>query len=261
MNSVITFDERRLLVTDLDGTLIGGRKRGLQKLQQALEEVRESMILVYVSGQNLNEQISSIEKRQLLLPDYIISAVGTEIHRLPGEYPLDEWYRYIQAGFNREAMLTFLAEHYPQLALQPLENQTPLKVSYFWEDTTRETLDALQYDLFQAEFPCKLIYSRNVYLDIIPERAGIGPAVKFLTDSLVLSPSQVFVCGDSGNDIDLFQYGFRGIVVGNATPELKKAVELRAYFSHKSHALGLLEGLQHYKFFIQSGKPDRRDMS
>jgi glycogen debranching enzyme len=59
----------------------------------------------------------------------------------------------------------------------------------------------------------------------------------------------------------LFRYGFRGIVVGNATANLKKAVELRAYFSHRSYAAGLLEGLKHYKFFSKTAKPDRRDVA
>ena len=251
MNFVSSFDERRLLVTDLDGTLIGGSKKGLQKFHQALETVRDSTILVYVSGRSLAEQVSMIEANLLVQSDYIISAVGTEIHRLPGEYPLDEWYNYIQPDFNREALVDFLTAHYPQLELQPTEHQTQLKASYFWKDAAPDELDQLRHTLLEAEFPIKLVYSRSVYLDIIPERAGIGPAVKFLTDSLMLSPNQVFVCGDSGNDIDLFQYGFRGIVVGNATPNFKKAVELRAYFSHQTYAAGLLEGLRHYNFFTQ----------
>jgi sucrose-6F-phosphate phosphohydrolase len=244
-----TFDERRLLVTDLDGTLIGGDQQGLRRLRDALQGVRETFILVYVSGQNLYEQIEEIEDNDLLLPDYIVSSVGTEIHRLPGEHPLDEWYRYIQGGFVRDEIVAFLAETAPYLELQPEENQTPLKVSYFWEDASPGELNQLQSALLAAQLPVKLVYSTDVYLDIIPERAGIGAAVKFLVDSLVLAPNRVFVCGNSGNDIDLFQYGFRGIVVGNATQELKQAVELRAYFSHKTFAEGLLEGLKHYKFF------------
>jgi sucrose-6F-phosphate phosphohydrolase len=261
MNFVSSFDERRLLVTDLDDTLMGGSKKGLSKFQQALESVRDSTTLVYVSGQSPTEQVSTIQSRALPLPDYIISAVGTEIHRLPGEYRLDEWYHYIENGFNREAIVTFLAKKYPYVELQPEENQMPLKASFFWENATNHALDELHLALQQAELPAKLVYSHNVYLDILPERAGIGPAVKFLTDSLMLSPNQVFVCGGSGNDIDLFQYGFRGIVVGNATPNLKKAVELRAYFSHNSYAAGLLEGLKHYKFFTKPAKTNRRDVA
>jgi sucrose-6F-phosphate phosphohydrolase len=243
------FDERRLLVTDLDGTLIGGDDQGLLKLQQALVPVRDGITLVYVSGQSLAEQISIIEEHNLILPDYIISAVGTEIHRMPGEYPLDEWYRYIQVGFDRANIETLIAETDSNLEQQPLENQTPLKVSCFWEKVTPAQIDELLYGLHDAQQPVKLVYSSDVYLDIIPERAGIGPAVKFLMDSLVLFPNQVYVCGNSGNDIDLFQYGFKGIVVGNATRELKQAVAMRAYFSHNQYAAGLLEGLRHYKFF------------
>ncbi|MEW5958402.1 MAG: HAD family hydrolase [Chloroflexota bacterium] len=256
-----TFDDRRLLVTDLDGILIGADEPGRRRLQQAIQAVRESMLLVYVSGQNLYEQLAAIEENQLLRPDYIVSSVGTEIHRLPAETPLDEWYRYIQAGFKRDDIVSFLAEMTPQLELQPEEHQTPLKVSYFWSNASPEEVDALRRALIQAGLPVKVVYSSNIYLDVIPERAGIGTAVKFLVDSLVLMPNQVFVCGNSGNDIDLFQYGFRGIVVGNATQELKKAVELRAYFSHSSDAAGLLEGLEHYKFFMPASRPARPDVA
>ena len=251
MSFFSTFDERRLLVIDLDAILMEGKQQGQNELRRALQTVQDSIVLAYVSGQNLPEQLEQIETHQLLPPDYIIASVGTEIHRLPGEYPLDEWYRYIQPGFVRDEIVGFLAENYPDLELQPEIHQTPLKISCFLENASPEVLDTLQRALTEAHLPAKLIYSSSVYLDIIPERAGIGTAVKFLVDSLILSPSQVFVCGNSGNDIDLFQYGFRGIVVGNATRELKKAVELRAYFSHQSYAKGLLEGLEHYKFFTR----------
>ncbi|MFQ5612989.1 MAG: HAD family hydrolase [Anaerolineae bacterium] len=259
MTMLSTFDERRILVIDLDGTLMGGDQQGRQRLQEALGAVRETLILVYVSGQSLVEQFDTVDSNQLLLPDYVVSSVGTEIHRMPGEHPLDEWYRYVQAGFNREEIVAFLAEHFPAFELQPTEHQTRLKISYFLENAPPEQLEKLQQAIIGAGFLAKPIYSHNVYLDIIPERAGIGAAVKFLVDSLVMFPNQVFVCGDSGKDIDLFQYGFRGIVVGNATRELRKAVELRAYFSHQTYAEGVLEGLKHYNFFgpkPTSPKPD-----
>lgn len=256
-----TFDERRLLVADLDGTLTGGNERGLERLKQKLRPVRTSILLVYVSGRSLPIQLEEIESNQLLLPDYIVSSVGTEIHRMPGENPLDEWYRYIQAGFDREEIVAFLTETAPYLELQPAEHQTPLKISYFFERASSAQLEELQQALLGVQLPVKLVYSSDIYLDIIPDRAGIGGAVKFLVDSLVLSPSQVFVCGDSGNDIDLFQYGFRGIVVSNATRELKKAVQMRAYFSHKPYAEGLLEGLEHYKFFGPPKPPTQPDLA
>lgn len=86
-------DESRLLVADLQGVLVGGDEEGRQRLHQALQRVRGSILLVYFSGQNLSSQLKQIEKNELLLPDYVISSVGTEIYRLPGEYPVSEWFR------------------------------------------------------------------------------------------------------------------------------------------------------------------------
>jgi len=261
MSFFTNLDDRSLLVVDLDGVLTNGDADGRHRLDKALLARRESVILVYVSGRSLAEQLDTIQALDLLAPDYIVSHVGTEIYRLPGEHPLDEWYRYIQAGYDREALVAYLAEHRPELTPQPEKRQTPLKASYFVENMTAVALDDLQQELAAVGCAAKLVYSRQIYLDVIPERAGIGTAVKFLVDSLVLFPNQVFVCGDSGNDIDLFQYGFRGIVVGNASRELKKAVELRAYFSHAGYAAGLLEGLKHYNFFTAESRATKRDLA
>lgn len=254
MNTITSFDERRLLVADLDGTLIGGSREDLEALQVELADVRDSLVLVYVSGQPLEEQLTQLESHDLMTPDYLVSSVGTRIYRMPGEHPVDDWERYIRGSFDRDPIIHFLTQAFPQLELQPLEQQTPLKLSYFWEDASAEEIDQLQQVLVGAGFLVKLVYSRDYYLDIIPERAGIGAAVKFLVDSLLMFPNQVYVCGDSGNDIDLFQYGFRGIVVGNASRDLRQAVELRAYFSHGDYAAGVLEGLRHYRFFARPKK-------
>lgn len=259
-------DQRRLLVLDLDGSLVGGSEAGLQRLQRKLKKIRDWLVLIYVSGQSLHEQLKLINDHQLTMPYYLISAVGTEIRRMPGEQPVDEWNRYIQAGFDREEILAFVEELLPagnksNPNLQPAEHQTPLKVSYFWKEADPAQREALQQALISAGFLAQVVYSHDLYLDIIPERAGIGAAVKFLADSLVVFPNQVFVSGDSGKDVDLFQYGFRGIVVGNATRELRKQVELRAYFSHKSFAEGVLEGLERYNFFADASGPTRPDLA
>lgn len=261
MTFLSAFDERRLLVVDLHGILVNGQPSVKQALNAALRSVRDTLVLVYVSGRTLNEQVKTIAENELLLPDYLVSGVGTQIHRMPGEHRLDEWERYIAAGFERQAIVSFMGEYSPSLELQDEEQQTPLKVSYLAKGLAAQKLEELQRALLKAEIPAKVVYSHDAFLDIIPERAGSGSAVKFLVDSLLLFPNQVFVCGDSGNDIDLYQYGFRGIVVANASQELKRAVELRAYFSHAGYAAGLLEGLRHYNFFTAVPQKERRDLA
>jgi sucrose-6-phosphatase len=137
MSFLSNFDERRLLVLDLDGSLIGPDAQGLQELQSQLKRVWSSLVLVYVSGQTLREQTDLIIRHGLLEPDYLVSAVGTEIRRLPGEHPVEEWDRYVHTSFDREEIMAFVADYptHDQLPIkaQPAEHQTPLKVSYFWE--------------------------------------------------------------------------------------------------------------------------------
>lgn len=255
------FDERRLLVIDVDGTLVGNSTESRHRVQEALQSTRENTVLVYVSGRTLAKERQVIEEHQLLEPDYIISAVGTEIHRMPGEYPLDTWYKYIQTGFQREEIIAFLAENVPKIEQQPLEHQTPLKISYFWPKAGPKKLVKLHKKLIEAQLPARLVYSAQLYLDVIPEWAGMGAAVKFLVDSLMLAPNQVYICGDTEQHVGLFQYGFRGIVVANASRILKEAVELRAYFSHQKYADGLFEGLEHYNFFTSTPKQTKRDIA
>lgn len=59
------------------------------------------------------------------------------------------------------------------------------------------------------------------YLDILPQSGGKLSPILHLTEKLERKMEEVLVCGDSGNDIDMFAHPMvRGCCVGNAQPDL-----------------------------------------
>ncbi len=78
-------------------------------------------------------------------------------------------------------------------------------------------------------------------------------AMLFLRQTLEIGPNETVVCGDSGNDLSMFTVGEeRGIIVGNAMPELLDWYHTNAkpnhYLATAPCAAGILEGLQHFGF-------------
>jgi hydroxymethylpyrimidine pyrophosphatase-like HAD family hydrolase len=92
-----------------------------------------------------------------------------------------------------------------------------------------------------------VIYSSSRDLDVLPMKANKGNALTWLCGHLGLGVDEVVVAGDTGNDSSmLLLSGVRGIVPGNAEPELIQCLDgADAYRATGLCARGVLEGLCH----------------
>lgn len=238
-----------LLVSDVDDTLTGDDE-ALGRLAAAWEQASGTLTVVY----NSSRPCASIRQtiaggRGLPMPDIIIGALGTEIE--------DGRTGQRLAGYEDLLTLHWEREEVDALARSlgfvshAAEYQTPLKASYDvdGEADYHRFLDGLAKRGLRA----KVVFSNRIKLDVVPEAAGKGRAIRYLAGRLDVADDHVVVAGDSGNDIDMFVAPFRGIVVGNADADLRALRGDTIYFAGGYHAAGVLEGLRHWGALPREG--------
>ncbi|PSB18006.1 sucrose-phosphate phosphatase [Phormidesmis priestleyi ULC007] len=240
-----------LLVTDLDNTLVGD-DRALDKLNQRLTQCRQvnGVKLVYSTGRSITSYQKLSTEVNLLEPDVLITAVGTEIY-YPGKVLDQKWTTQSSAGWNRDAIVA-ITQQFPQLVPQPESEQRSLKVSFLLDAEDAHILPDLEAKIKHQGVDAQLIYSSNQDLDILSSRANKGNALAYIQQVLGFEFDRTIACGDSGNDIALFEQKTLGVIMGNAQPELlqwhHKNLSDDRYLAQGFCAAGILEGLQYFGF-------------
>jgi sucrose-phosphate synthase len=242
-------DEPFLLAADVDGTLLGD-ERGEAWLRAFVRRYPASVCLALVTGRSLASVMELVEAGRLPQPDYVCGSVGTELVACHDpENSLGKKYAAQVSQWDLETLYA-LGEGEGIRRQEFLEGQPRFQAGFYWDGET-ETLAAFRSRLAQWD-ECRVVVSYNKYIDVLPTPLGKGNAARFLQQELGLDPERVVVAGDSGNDSEMFDTGFKGIVPHNAQDELK-VVACRPWHYHSPLpvARGVLDGLRHFGFVEQ----------
>lgn len=208
----------------------------------------ERPLLCYNSGRMVDDVSRLIREGQLPDPEYIIGGVGTQVFDYAAGELLEEFKMVLSEGWDLEKVER-IAGGFPGIERQPDELLHAYKSSWYLYDAPPEAIAQLQQELQGAGLDVGVVYSSQRDLDVLPRKANKGNALEWLCERRSISPGEVVVAGDSGNDTAMFKVkGVFGIVPQNAHADLLALLnEDRVYYASKEIADGILEGLAYYK--------------
>jgi sucrose-6F-phosphate phosphohydrolase len=270
----------RILATDLDRTLLPNGSwpadpSAIDLFNELTE--RHGVLVVYVTGRNLNLAENAIREYGIRHPHVLIGDVGTSIRNYDrGAWkPHPGWDAHVKRtspGWDAEAIRRAVAGM-DGLVEQEREHCGPFKQSYYVDHERNQAILAAVDERVKGRFDEVIVYSFDSQsgkglLDFLPQSATKQTALEFVAEELYTDKSEVVFCGDSGNDVFPLTAGFSGVLVRNADEQLvsnvKRAVEanpeLRVYHAQGGfkglngyYTSGVIEGAYHYGLFSDEG--------
>lgn len=241
----------RLIVTDLDGTLLNSEHRPGPVTERALQQaIEQGVLFSLATGKTFASTQSLIQEFDIHIPvichngTRVYSSTGTTLYQNP--IPLDVALEALQLA--QEAGVTGIVYTDTGLLVANLDKNVALLMAH------HEPIPHIEPDLAAAlrdrYFPDKLVFMNVHDLDAVSAfqqvlatrlagraqvlRSGLaeivevlpldvtkGTALDFLLDYLDIPAHQTLCFGDSFNDLDMIQRAGIGVAMANAPADVR----------------------------------------
>ncbi len=225
----------------MDGTFLESENRQQDALYEFLKD-HPNFLVVFVTGRNTELVLPVIDDNFIPNPHYIIGDVGATVVNGETLEPVQPLLHNISNRWRKS-----LADISDIKALDAMERQDQpqeRRMSFYVDP--KDKPEALIKELKTRD--CDVLYSNEIYLDILPTDVNKGSTLKGLIEQLGISHDRVIVAGDTMNDHSMYEAGYKGVVLQNAEAPLKEATKNldNVYFSNEPGTKGILEALKHF---------------
>ncbi len=245
----------RLVIADIDNTLTGNDD-AMHDFFNLIGEAEEHVGFGIATGRRYEDVLQLMEAYNFPHPEVLITSVGTEIYYGKNLTLDTSWRKHINFRWEPKRIRQVLNE-VEGLYIQEENEQSKFKISYKVDFSIAPKPADLRKILRKNGIRAKCIISLNMFMDIIPCRAGSGISIRHMAYKWGFPLEHILIAGDSGNDEEMLAGNTLGVVVGNYGRELEKLRKYpRVYFAEQKHAAGIIEGIRYYNFFDQITIPN-----
>lgn len=242
--------ERKLIAFDIDGTLLNSQHEVLESSLEVIETLKAAGHLVTIAtGRSLATAKEVIEK--VGLSNYVLCNGGYAFlnHQQVFSNPLDkdELKRLVALANTNQIDLLYqtldqVKQQGPFIHKRNAEMQEAFnsdRPSYDFDIDAEEAIyqailfcDRQEEQLFNGQFET-IRFTRwgEDAMDAVPSNSSKAVTLKAIAQEQGFTPSDIIVFGDGENDIEMVQLAGTGVVMANATDDVKS----HADFVTKSH--------------------------
>ncbi|KFZ37370.1 HAD family hydrolase [Shewanella mangrovi] len=242
----------RMIVSDLDKTLLSN-PTGLREFCQLIRDRRKEVAFGIATARRLDSVLKVLKKYRIPKPDILISSLGSQIHYGRELEVSTDWEEHVDHDWNPRAIRRILRK-VEGLSLQDESEQSKFKISFHIDPAYQDSLtrDKLMKLLRQEEQSVNVFITAGQNLDITPSRVSKGLALRYVASIWGIPLEHVLVAAGAGSDEDMITGNTLSVVVSNRAHEAistTKKQDHKIFYASQPNALGILEAIEHYKFF------------
>ncbi len=248
---------KKILFTDLDGTLLNNRSQIDEEMKQALQDMTaKGHYLVLSSGRPLDSILEVKRIAGINFPNvYIIASNGAVIYNCD----TDEIIHEIRVSFDDVTNIwNFAKEHNAHVQTYTSDSIVTAtedeEIAYYRQrihlplilsDTPWEILKQPPHKLLLIDLHdhariagiqtllehaygnrLQTVFSNPYYLEVFAKEAGKGNSLRYLCDHLNIPLTNSYAAGDAENDLSMLQAAGTAVVMCNGTDEIKKHADI-----------------------------------